>query len=405
MTKVKRFFNSEESLYLFLSLSLGTSFLGFAPSSIALGLFVFFSFRYAYIQKRTFSFKSALIFPMLLYFLFLCSLIWSKDLSQTILGIGRMISLLIVPLAFLCLPKTSKRGYQLFFTIFNAFNVFYGLLFLTTATIGFFKSKLLTAFTYHDLVSVLELNAIYVSIYFVVSIFYLLFQKQKNRTHWVLLAFFSGIVLLLSSKILIFITAIAYFYWMIKQSLSIKKTLLFVCLVGLGISIASIKLFDRIQFETTTKFDEVFEKEEFGPIYIWTGSSLRLFYLRLLNEQIYEDDIFWKGFGLFASKQNIIDRHKSYKTYIGFHNYNYHNQYAQVLSESGVFGFILLLLLLFSMIKSGVISNNTFWLFVAITFCLIFITESLLWRQRGLFLFVVLYCIFVKNKDKRQKIL
>lgn len=123
-----------------------------------------------------------------------------------------------------------------------------------------------------------------------------------------------------------------------------------------------------------------------------------MFYLRLLNEQINENQIFWKGFGLFASKKNIIKRHKKYNTYYTFHVNNYHNQYAQIFSEAGIFGLLMLLLMLFHMIKVALLSKNHFWLFISFSFALIFMTESLLWRQRGLFLFIILYCLLINTK-------
>ena len=131
-------------------------------------------------------------------------------------------------------------------------------------------------------------------------------------------------------------------------------------------------------------------------MYYWTGSSIRLFQLRLLKEQLEEEPIFIKGFGLFASKQNLEDRHKSYDTYATFHSYNYHNQYAQVLSELGIIGLILLITHLMLMYLRSIKHRDYILFMFSVMITLVCFTESILWRQIGLFLFIGLYSFLLK---------
>ena len=399
--------NSQEFLYVLLSLSISTIFLGYAPSSIALGLFVILSLRYILVvHKPKVKIAKALLLPIALYIVFAISLLWSVDVAQTMTGLGRMLAFLLLPITFVFLPKPSKKAYNVFFSIFNGFNLLYGLLFVFSATIKFIKTPSFNVFTYHELVSVLELNAIYVSIYFLTSFFYLLFKSKHTKVQRLKTLFLFTLIVLLSSKVIIFTTLVGLFFWLIKQPFATKQILIIGTLILILVSLASLRFYKRIKFETETKFSEVFKKEEFGPVYIWTGTSLRLFYLRLLKEQIVEDKILWKGFGLFASKQNIIKRHKKYNTYIDFHKFNYHNQYAQILAENGLFGLLIIFLMLLYLFKSAILLKNYFWFFLALSFTLLFFSESLLWRQRGLFLFVIMYCIIIKasNLDKEKNI-
>ena len=157
-------------------------------------------------------------------------------------------------------------------------------------------------------------------------------------------------------------------------------------------------------FEKHTKFNEVLEKEEFGKVYYWTGSSIRLFQLRILKEQIEEENIILKGFGLFASKQNLEQRHKNYDTYFKFHYYNYHNQYAQTLSETGVLGLVILLSILICVWIRGIKSKNFLIIMFSLMMSFVFFTESVLWRQRGLFLFIIFYCLLIKTSSQNKKI-
>lgn len=156
--------------------------------------------------------------------------------------------------------------------------------------------------------------------------------------------------------------------------------------------------------ETKTNISEILESDTFGQAYIWTGTSIRLLQLRILTDQIKEEAIALKGFGLFASRENLRDRHIGYKTYYGFHKYNYHNQYAQMIAELGVVGLLILLLVLGFNLQNALKSKNVLFAFFAVYMILIFVTESMLWRQRGLFFFVILYCLFNRTEFNPQQV-
>jgi O-antigen ligase len=183
-----------------------------------------------------------------------------------------------------------------------------------------------------------------------------------------------------------------------------KVKLVAIIIIGaLIFGFASKKTLERILFEKETKVKEVWTENQFGQVYLWTGTSIRLLQLRILKEQIEEEQIFWKGFGLFASKDNIKKRHQEFNTYPGFHSYNYHNQYAQIFSETGIFGLGLLLSMLGVLFVGAINSKNFLFLMFSITATIVFFTESLLWRQSGLFLFIILYCLFNRISLENKK--
>ena len=131
---------------------------------------------------------------------------------------------------------------------------------------------------------------------------------------------------------------------------------------------------------------------------MWTGTSFRLFQLRLLKEQIEEDNIFWKGFGLFASRVDLEKKHKSYNTYKGFYTYNYHNQYAQIMAESGIIGFLILIIFLFLNFKNAYLSLNYTFIYISFILIVTFFTESFLWVQRGLIFTTIFTSLFNRTK-------
>lgn len=407
INKIRPFLNSTEFLAYFIALVLSTLFIGYAPSSIAIGLFVLFSVRYKILNWGYGKINLALLLPISLYLLFILTWFWTVDKSLTKIGLQRTACLFLVPFAFTIIPKITLKNLQLILNIFTWSNVFFGLFFLINASINFFKTNSFNSFTYHNLVIVLDLNAIYVSLIFSISFFYLISKKNKNIIDKLLILFFLFLLLLLSSKMMLFALLIGVFIFIYKSgNIKFYRTKLLSVLVisFIIIGLSSITLTKRILFEKDTNINEIITKKEFGNIYPWTGSSIRLLQLRILKEQIVEETIFWRGFGLFASRHNVKKRHQEFGTYYTFHNYNYHNQYAQVLSETGVFGLILLLaMILIAMIKA-IRTNNFLFIMFCVTITMMFFTESLLWRQQGLFVFIIFYCLISSSTLNKKSL-
>ena len=349
INKIKAFINTQEFLAYLIALVLSTLLIGYAPSSIAMGIFVCFSIRYSVIHRNKIKIDVTLLLPILLYLLYGLTLFWSVNQSETKIGMERTIVLFIIPIVFSVISKFSKKNYNIVFEYFTKANVLFGVFFLIVAIVNYFKSLSLSVFTYHELVSILKLNAIYVSLIFSISLFYLLSKKRKSIKDTILILFFLLLLLLLASKTILFVLLIGIFVYTFFNGLKRigRIKLLIVAITGiLIIGIASISLKDRLLFEKTAKFNEILTKEKFSKVYPWTGSSIRLLQLRILKEQVEEESVFWKGFGLFASKENLKKRHLELNTYKAFHNYNYHNQYAQTFSEIGIFGLLLLIAML-----------------------------------------------------------
>jgi O-antigen ligase len=127
---------------------------------------------------------------------------------------------------------------------------------------------------------------------------------------------------------------------------------------------------------------------------------------------INEDNIFWRGYGLNASYPKIEAKGIKYNVYLGkgsskgYQKMNFHNQYIQNFAELGVVGFILLLVMLFFNIKNAIKSKDFVHFTFAILMISLFLTESFLWRQRGVVFFTMLYCLFnsgiAQNSSKTE---
>jgi len=181
------------------------------------------------------------------------------------------------------------------------------------------------------------------------------------------------------------------------------KLIFIAILVTLVVILISSRVINRFFEEKTTNIQEILYKQKFNKIYPWTGTSIRLLQLRILHEQIEEESIFWQGFGLFTSRDNLKKRHLKFNTYFGYHTYNYHNQYAQIFSEAGIFGLLLLVLMLFYNFKKALKTKNFLFISFAIIIPIVFLTESFLWVQRGIIFFTVFYCLLNRTNFNSLK--
>ena len=339
--------------------------------------------------------------PILLYGLFALTMLWTVNPDLTQRGLGRMFTLLFVPLLVWTMPKISKESKGFIFEIFTNANCIYALVFLATSFVEYLKTNSLSALTYHDLVSVLERNAIYVSFYFVVSVIYLL--NKENRKNWdvIRLIFLSGMILLLSSKMIIVGAVLIFIIHLLFQTgmkrMFKPKILALIGVVVVAFYFLGRQAINRFLIEKNTDVEEVLSSPKFNRVYPWTGTSFRLLQLRIFYEQLQEEEILWTGFGLFASRENLTERHVEFNTYYGYHTYNYHNNYAQVFAESGIFGLLLLLALLFVTFQKGIKTGDLFLGYFALILTMLFLTESLMWVHRGLLFMVMIYSVLHRS--------
>lgn len=387
-----------------IALTLSTLLIGYAPSSIALGVLTFFACRYAIINKVKVRIETTGILLISLYILFCSSYLWSVDQPATLKGIGRTVSLLIVPIVFSLIPRISKNSYTFILSTFTKSNILLGLFFLSVAVIKYIQKQSFDVFTYHELVKILDLNAIYVSVYFTISYFFLLSKKNSSAFNKGGIFFLGIMILLLSSKMVIVVFLFCNLLYLLSYNKFNNKKNIKTVLIGL-IAVLVFILFsphfiERVKIENRANYEEVLNKKKFNRVYYWTGTTIRLLQLRILGDQVREDKILVKGFGLFASRENLKQRHTEFNTYHGYHKYNYHNMYAQILAELGIIGFLLLFFVLILSLRNALKFKLFLWIVFSILMLMLFLTESFLWVQRGIFLFTIMICLFDRSAFK-----
>lgn len=421
----------------FFSLLISTIPLPFAFNNIALALFLISLLFY----KKDFLFNKRLFLLVLLFALFLGSYFWSIDQASTLKAMPRSLVLLLLPIGFMFLGEiTPKQKSQ----ILNAYSISILLVvvyFLLRAVIRYFSTFDTEVFFYHGksykvdqgLVPI-DLNAIHVSVFVSLAYFIQAIKAQKTWLNYLVLAIFALFIILLSSKNIIIIFGLLNLVYLFYFSTSayqmrLRNLIVFIGILGLVLTFGRIK--DRIAIEFadhSTKsvshhvihdlpqtvnilsIREAWEKEQFTPNDFFPGTAFRIYQFRLFLDFLKEDQIFWTGFGYAASQSKIEAKGIAYNVFLGndkldgYQTNNFHNQYVQIFAETGVFGFLFLVLILGLMLKNGVKNKDFLIISFAILMFSVFLTESFLWRQRGIVFFVAFYCLFLNNKTSENSL-
>jgi O-antigen ligase len=368
--------------------------------------------------------KATLILPIVLYVWMVASYFWTVDVSRTITALSKEITLFLIPVVFLIMKPFTKNQILKLLKYYGYAMVFYALFFLLRATIRYSISGDQRAFFYHGeyyddfgLVPKL-LNAIHVSVYVAVAFFYFLSKEIKSKFEVLCASVLFVFVFLLSSKniivVFLFLIGIHFFYFSKSSNkMRLRNLAIFILVVGSILSFSKIKNRFLVEFQSNTNtsvshnvFNEADEGVNYVSIYeawnnekfthndFFPGTSFRVYQIRMFTEFLKEDEIFWKGFGLNASLNKLLEKEKYYNLYPGYGKFNFHNQYVQNFAELGVIGFLLLLVILFINTKKAFATKDFIHITFAILMISLFLTESFLWRQRGVVFFTVFYCLF-----------
>ncbi|MEE1897302.1 O-antigen ligase family protein [Flavobacterium rakeshii] len=390
--------------------------LNYAFGSITLILFTLYALFTA--KKQDFSFSIALFMPVALFLLMAASLLWTIDFKSTLKALSKEIPLLIIPVVFCIIrlwPKQQRDTLK-----FYSWGMFiYALFYIARAFIKYFETGDSNVFFYHDLVTK-DVNAIYVSVFMSVALFYFVAKKRKRKFDYLALLFLFVFIFLLSSKNILLtdiLLTILYFLFWSPASKKTKWTFTTVFAVAIVIAGYFGKIKERVEVELKPNTEQAvkdmgtravtiaqaWNNETFSQNDYFNGTSFRVYQIRIFTEMMSEDPVLLTGYGLNASLNRIKekgDEHNVYKgdeTHRGYNTLNFHNQYIEIFADLGLIGFLVLMVMLGINLKNG-LSNKDF-VHIAFAFLMIalFLTESFLWRQRGVIFFTVLYCLFNKE--------
>lgn len=380
-------------------------------------------------KKTGFALNKSLILPILLYGIMVLSLFWTIDSSLTKPALSKELALLLIPLGFLFWKENTPQKTNLLLKYYSYTMVLYVVYYLIKALIRFLYNGSTDVFFYHELVTK-DVNAIHVSVYVAIAFFYFAQAALKPIYKNAILLLLAVFIILLSSKNIVlvfgFLTIVYYFFYTKAANKMRLRNIFIVFLLAVGALFLG-KLKDRflVEYNANTaksittdvisnsnqgvhnvSMKEAWSNKTFSPNDFFSGTAFRVYQTRLFFEFLKEEPIFWTGFGLNASYNKIEEKALTYNVFQGDENAegyqkkNFHNQYVQVFAELGVFAFLLLVLMLVLLLKKGIKRKDFISISFAVLMISLFLTESFLWRQRGVVFFSLFYCLLLtQNKS------
>lgn len=375
---------------------------GYAINSIVVILFFSLSVYRYFTSKPSIVFSKLPFLFIAFYVLCILSLLWTDSIKNTFEGLIRFLSYLVLPLAFI-INSENTFSIDKIFDRFSKSMVFFALYCLIIGFIKVLKYDDINFLFYHELSGNLsQLNAIYLSVFISLAIGFFLFKSEKSKATLFYAIFLGIFLVLLSSKIIISMTFVFSIWYFLKNNILKKVKLIhFITVIVMSFifMISSINFVNRFKTEfEKTKINEVLETKDFGHVYLWTGIGLRVFQTKAFLEILTEKKRIFLGSGLNNSQEDLNNKYKEYNLYPGFLNYNYHNQYIQIFAELGIVGLILFLMILFIILKEAINTKDYFlFSFIIITLA-VCLTETFLWRQRGMVFFIIISLLLSRSK-------
>lgn len=346
-------------------------------------------------KKSVIKFFKTYYFLLAFYLILIIGLSYSENLSKGFNQLEKKLTFIILPFIFFSIKETIKSKQVI---TFFCYGVLFGAIFCDLNALinqGVFLQS-----SYSNLLSPLDIDPTYMSMYCLLSIVFFFNDIQFNTTiikrfiNVFILLYLTYFLLRLGSKIaILLILVIAILLILNKLKHKSKKEILILCAV-----IVVIGLISYILPITYNRF--------YAPI---LDNNLDFYQLKMkfFNERYYAWKCsieainlksIWFGYGTGDDIKVLQDCYINYKReYV----LNSHNIYFSSIIKTGILGLLSLLLLIFKGLKSKKIIYIGFSLIILFTG----LTESLLERQKGVIFFTLICTLIltdlqIKNKDK-----
>jgi len=413
------FLKKKINLIVVLAVVLTNLFGWFNPNSWLIGALVacrLFDGKPLTVLKNAFTNKVFLVF--LVYFLVdVAGFLYTHDPAVQGRTITKEATIVAVAFAFCGGRFADQKTFRQLVTAYTLMLLLSSLYCLVIAYQHFLKERSLHVFFYQELTKPTSFNAVFFSVYVVCGIVFLLSPNGDPAIGWLppggrmtlrflLVLFFLGMILLLSSRLLLAVTlGIMLNAFVRRYSYRKNKATFIIGGTALVLTLTLLIIFDKpIQRRFGDMIGDlsVVKREKFYPTMYFNTLQSRLVEWRFARE-ILETQHAWL-FGVSpGDSQNLLDQ-----KYIdanmdiglpeeginrklrGFLGYNFHNQYVEALVRGGVVG-LAALLSVFIVLAVAVRQHGAKegW-YVLFTIAVFFMPEAPLTMQHGVFLFCFL---------------
>jgi len=242
--------------------------------------------------------------------------------------------------------------------------------------------------------------------YSIVSVILLLYliSKKKNNWYYLLIVFNMFFLFILASRMVIISFLMIFFIYLIFIYIKIKnrrKTILIVSVISIILMSVIISTNHDLRYKfmqlkniNSFKYNKYDASSIASRIAKWESAI-----------NIYKENNFLIGTGTGDIPEDLLIQFKKIdclQCRVKKYN-NPHNQYLDSLSRNGILGVVFLLLNLIYPIIIALKTQNVYQLMFIITFVLIFVSECMLNREKGVQLFGFFYSFIYLLNSKNVK--
>jgi len=322
----------------------------------------------------------------------LAGLLYTHDLFTAWKHMESKATLLAIPFILLAGPFCDPNGYHKLLVAYCWLLTAICLYCLSMAAVEYHWQHDPGVFFYHELTSAAGVNAVFFSGYVLIAILYLLFSDDRyDRAIRIgMILFFSVIMVLLSSRLLLMLLGIIYIVYLFR---GIPKSR---AAAGWSLIVLVVLVMGTLAF-TDNPFSRRYQ--ELGPTRLSTriepqpetvprinSISLRFFMWRSAFEILRERHAWVLGVTGGDSQNLLNQKYLDAGLSEGYLGYNFHNEYIEVLVHSGFVGWGLFILAIGGLIVMTRITGSLPATFTTLLILLLCSTESTLEMQHGLFL-------------------
>jgi len=365
------------------------------------------------------------------FLLYAISYFYSADKAQAQFEIVQRLSFILLPLLVGAGTDIDRRRWVYILLAFVAGITMAGLGCMIKAAILWKQTGDTTHMFYHELVSGLDVNAVYMAWYVVFSLSALLlfrwddvFRGRRGILKWMVIMVQILFLILLSSRLLLvifFVVTIPVYISALYRNLHLSKGRVGIIMAGfvliiLGLVMTKNPVRQRFDDVLHNDFQHSFLKDYRNDAQNFNNLTLRVFVWRIGIENLNEHGLWWKGAGIGdvqALQNKKIEAYGINHMDEGNHpaptmyNMNLHNMYMQTVMALGIPGLIVFLLLIFSplFVLTRMEDRRTFFIF-HIAACAFMLQESIFQTQAGIIYYTFFSVIFWKlaYQDERDSL-
>lgn len=340
------------------------------------------------------------------FYIVLCfSIFYSQDTDMSLKVLGRMVPLLLFPLAIIFFSRNYLLNNEKKVKILNGFVFSSVLLLMYVFALGFMS---INDFHSHSIrnklleTSFLDLHSTYISLYFSTAIFILFFSYRKKNNFWnliLILLFIIGLFLIFSRGVVfsIIIEFVLLFLFLNHRKFWQKSLIVMGLIFALTVTIYQVPF---LKYRVTEIFQYGFQSTENNRRL--SSTSMRLAVYSCTIDLIKKNPLIGLGVGDLQSELQLCYKELNSPDFLK-KNLNTHNFYFYMLGTAGLFGLISFIIMLVTILKRAWKSENLLFLCVFALVSLILLTENILSRSYGLtffcFFLTILYLSDAKNKS------